>query len=146
MAIGKISTKHQVTIPKSVFTELKLMVGDHVEIIAEDGRVVVTPQRMVARAPATRLSEGEQETLLHAKQKIRAIQEDMLNSTGLSRQEADVAAKAGLIDPDQVYWWMEEWQEGERAAEKDDREGRYEEFGSVREFSSRSAGSARTTS
>lgn len=45
-------------------------------------------------------------------------------SIGLTREEADVAAKAGLIDPDQKYWWLEDWQKGEREAERDIQEGR----------------------
>ncbi len=30
-----------------------------------------------------------------------------------------MAAKVGLIDPDQRWWWTEEWQQGEREAEED---------------------------
>ena len=130
MPIGKISTKHQVTIPKSVFESLNLAVGDHVDVSAENGRVVITPQRLVAQAPTSRLSDEEQKVLLRAKQKIRAIQDDWLNSIGLDLQEAEVAVQAGLIDPEQKYWWLEEWQEGERAAEKNSRDGQYEEYGS----------------
>ena len=59
-----------------------------------------------------------------AKDKIKTINEDMLNSKGLTEAEANVAAKAGLIDPEQKYWWLESWQKGEREAERDDREGR----------------------
>lgn len=123
MPFSKITTKHQVTIPKDVFEELKLSVGDHVEVIATDGRVVMTPHRMVPKEPTARLSEQEQETLITVRQKIRAINEDMVNSTDLTHEEADVATKVGLIAADQ-RWWLEEWQEGEREAERDEREGR----------------------
>ena len=124
MPLTKISTKHQVTIPKSVFEELRLKVGDLFEVVADKGQVSLIPQRIVAQAPAAKLSAKEQELLRLAKQKIRAIQKDMINSTGLTRAEADVAAKAGLIDPDQQYWWLEEWQEGEREVEADIKAGR----------------------
>ena len=124
MPLTKISTKHQVTIPKSVFEELRLKVGDLFEVVADKGQVSLIPQRVVAQAPAAKLSAKEQELLRLAKQKIRAIQKDMINSTGLTRAEADVAAKAGLIDPDQKYWWLEEWQEGEREVEADIEAGR----------------------
>lgn len=134
MPLTKISTKHQVTIPKQVFEEIGLQIGDLVEVVADKGRVSLIPQRMVARAPAVRLSKKDQALLLAAKQKIQAINEDLLNSTGLTRPEADVAAKAGLIDPGQKYWWLEEWQTGEREAERDDREGRYEEYDSPAAF------------
>ena len=44
-----------------------------------------------------------------------------MRAKGLTREEVTVAAKAGLIEPDQQYWWTEEWQEGEREAEADRR-------------------------
>lgn len=134
MPLSKITTRHQVTIPQEVFEKLKLKVGEHVEMVEDKGKIIMTPQQMTARAPAAKLSVREQGLLRLAKQKIRAIQKDMINSTGLTRAEADVAAKAGLIDPDQKWWWTEEWQEGEREAERDDREGRYAEFDSPEAF------------
>ena len=48
--------------------------------------------------------------LARAKRKIRAINEDVLNSRGLTEDEADAAIEAGLIDSDQKYWWLEDWQ------------------------------------
>ncbi len=39
-------------------------------------------------------------------------------------RDAAVAGKAGLIDPDQKYWWTEACQKGERAAEADRPSGR----------------------
>ena len=56
--------------------------------------------------------------------KIRAIQENLIASEGLTRREADIAAKAGLIAEDQKWWWTEEWQAGEREAEADIQAGR----------------------
>ncbi len=134
MPLSKISTKHQVTIPLEVFEQLKLQVGDQVEMVVKAGKVVMTPQQLTARAPAAKLSAEEQELLRLAKQKIRAIQKDMINSTGLTRAEADVAAKAGLIHPDQRWWWLEEWQEGEREVEADIKAGRGEVFNTPEEF------------
>ena len=52
--------------------------------------------------------------LARAKDKIKTINEDLLNSKGLTEAEANVAAKVGLIDSEQKYWWLESWQEGER--------------------------------
>lgn len=124
MPFTKITTKHQVTIPKNVFEELKLNVGDQVGVVAIKGSLVMTPHRLIPKEPVTRLSEKEQGTLAVAKQKIKAIQADMINSTGLSSEEAAVAAKAGLIGADQQWWWLEEWQEGEREAERDIKAGR----------------------
>ncbi|MCK4618216.1 hypothetical protein KAT45_04845, partial [Candidatus Aerophobetes bacterium] len=56
----------------------------------------------------------EQEILSRAKKKIGQIQKDILHSQGLTKEEAKVASKVGLIDPDQAWWWVEEWQKGER--------------------------------
>ena len=134
MPLSKITTRHQVTIPQEVFEKLKLKVGEHVEMVEDKGKIILTPQQMTARAPAAKLSAKEQELLRLAKQKIRAIQKDMINSTGLTRAEADVAAKAGLIDPDQKWWWLEEWQEGEREVERDLKAGRGEVFNTPEEF------------
>ena len=43
------------------------------------------------------LSKKEQRILARAKDKIKAINEDMLNSKGLTEAEVNVAAKAGLM-------------------------------------------------
>ena len=60
-----------------------------------------------------------QRVLARAHAKIERIQRDLLHARGLTREESQVAAKAGLIAPDQMYWWTETWQRGERAAEAD---------------------------
>jgi len=70
------------------------------------------------------LSLPEQKLLVEAKRKIKAIQNNLTNATGLALAEADVAAKTGLIDPGQRWWWTEEWQKGEREAQKDIEAGR----------------------
>ena len=134
MPLSKITTRHQVTIPQEVFEKLKLKVGEHVEMVEEKGKIIMTPQQVVARAPAAKLSAQEQELLQVAKQKIQAIQKDLEHSTGLTLEETDVAAKAGLIDPDQKYWWLEEWQEGEREVERNYREGNFEVFDNAQDF------------
>ena len=134
MAAVRIGPKHQVTIPKEVFEALSLEVGDFLDAEAEAGRIVLTPKRLAAKAPAPRLSPAEQKILTRAKAKIERIQRDLLHANGLTREEARVAAKAGLIDPDQMYWWTEEWQKGERAAARDIKAGRVQTFSSVKEL------------
>lgn len=120
----RIGPKHQVTIPKDVFEALSLEVGEFLEAAAHGGRIVLTPRLLAAKAPAPRLTSAEQRTLARAKAKIERIQRDLLHAKGLTAVEAQVAARAGLIDPDQLYWWTEAWQKGERAAEADARAGR----------------------
>ena len=122
MPHSKITSSHRITIPKPVFEKLGLKVGDVIEVIEENGKVVLIPQQMVYNPP--KLSKREQEILARAKDKIKTINEDMLNSKGLTETEANVAAKTGLINQEQKYWWLESWQKGEREAERDEREGR----------------------
>src|SRR5712691_8731403 len=68
----------------------------------------------------------EQAVLMNAQQKLEAIRKTPLQSKGLTNEEADIAARAGLIDPDQRWWWTEEWQKGEREAEWEIRKGKTE--------------------
>ena len=120
----RIGPKHQVTIPKEVFEALKLDVGDFLDATARGGQIVLTPKHLAAKAPAPSLSPAEQRKLTRAKAKIERIQLDLVHSKGLTTDETQVAAKVGLIDSDQRYWWTESWQKGERAAEADRRAGR----------------------
>jgi AbrB family looped-hinge helix DNA binding protein len=134
MPVVRVGPKHQVTIPKEVFERLHLDVGDFLDAAAEGGRIVLTPKRLTEKAPVHRLSPSEQKMLLRAKAKVGCIQRDLLHAKGLTKEEVEVAAKAGLVDPDQKYWWTEEWQKGERAAEADIRAGRVQTFSSKEEF------------
>ncbi len=124
MTAVRIGPKHQVTIPKEVFEALHLDVGDFLDAIVEGGHIVLTPKQLAAKAPAPGLASGEQRALVRAKAKIERICRDLLHAKGLTEEEAQVAARAGLIDQDQKYWWTEAWQKGERAAEADRRGGR----------------------
>jgi AbrB family looped-hinge helix DNA binding protein len=134
MPLVKIGHRHQITIPKEVFDTLRLEPGDVLEVVAQEGKAILIPKQVIPKAPTPRLSTQEQQLLWSAKEKIAAIQHDLLNSVGLTREEADVAAKAGLIDPEQKYWWLEDWQQGEREAERDFVEGRFDEFESPEDF------------
>ncbi len=124
MPAVRIGPKHQVTIPRPVREALNLEAGDFLEAAAEGGRIVLTPLQLSAKAPAPRLTTAEQEVLLRARTKIEQIRKDLVRAKGLTREEAALAVKAGLIEVDQQYWWTEEWQKGERAAEADRRTGR----------------------
>lgn len=124
MAAVRIGPKHQVTIPKEVFEALSLEEGDFLEATAESGYIILAPLQLAAKAPAPRLTQAEQRILHRAKAKIERIRHDLLTARGLTDDEAEIAAKVGLVDPDQKYWWTETWQKGERAAEADRRAGR----------------------
>lgn len=124
MPFVKIGPKHQITIPKQIFSSLQLKAGDIIELMIQGGRAVLVPKQITEKPPVPKLSEREQALLNSAKVKIAAINKGMLDSNGLTQAEADVAAKVGLIDPEQKWWWTEEWQKGERQAEADIKAGR----------------------
>ncbi|MFH1567257.1 MAG: AbrB/MazE/SpoVT family DNA-binding domain-containing protein [Gemmatimonadota bacterium] len=134
MPLARLKPKGQITIPKPVREQLGLSEGDLVEIDVQGGKGIIMPQRVVPAAPAPKLSTGEQRALTRARKKIAAINEDLVASKGLTEEEAEVAAKAGLIAADQKWWWLEAWQQGEREAERDIRAGRVDTFSSPEEF------------
>jgi AbrB family looped-hinge helix DNA binding protein len=47
MPIGKIGQRRQVVIPKEIFDELGLQVGDFVEVKQVKGTVVIKPKKLV---------------------------------------------------------------------------------------------------
>lgn len=135
MSLVKIKPKGQITLPKPVRDTLGLSTGDLIEIDVQNGRGVIVPKRVVTAAPAPKLSLKEQKLLQSARKKIETINADPIHSKGLTESEADIAAKVGLIDPDQKWFWLEAWQKGERQAERDEQEGRVSKpIGTVEEL------------
>ena len=124
MPITRVGPKHQITIPKEVFEAAQLEVGDILYATAENGKVMLTPEHLADKVPAVKFSANERRALTRAQKKIKAMNENLINSRGLTRNEAEVAAKAGLIDKNQIWFSLEGWQKGERAAERDIRAGR----------------------
>lgn len=124
MFVVKVRPRRQVTIPKEIFEKLRLEEGDFIEAKAEDKKIVLVPKKLVTKIGVIPLSIEEQKTLKKAKAKIERIKQDLAYSKGLTTGEIEVATKVGLIDKDQAWWWTEEWQKDERAAEKEIREGK----------------------
>jgi len=118
MVIIRVGLKHQVTIPKQVFDAVNLQVGDILYARAENGEIVLTPEHLADKVPGVEFSANEKRALTRARKKIKAMNEDLLNSRGLTRNEAEAAAKAGLVRKEQIWFWLEEWQKGEREAER----------------------------
>jgi AbrB family looped-hinge helix DNA binding protein len=134
VSITKIGPKHQVTIPKDVFEALHLGVGDILDAEVHGGKLVLVPKRLTEKAPAPKLTSVEQNLLVRARGKIERIRKDLASARGLTSAEADVAARVGLIDADQRWWWTEAWQRGERQAERDLRAGRTKVVESVEDL------------
>jgi hypothetical protein len=106
-----------------VFDKLHLNVGDFLEAVALEGKIIMIPQQLTAKAPAPALTKEEQKILRQVKDKVLKIQTDLINSYGLSDEEIELAARVGLIDKEQAWWWREEWQKGERKVEENIAQG-----------------------
>ena len=119
MSVVKVRPRRQVTIPKEIFNKLHLEEGDFIEAKAEDQKIVLVPKKLVTKPGVIPLSREEQNILRKAKAKIEKIKQDLAHSKGLTEQEIGVVAKVGLIDPDQTWWWTEEWQKSERETQKE---------------------------
>lgn len=52
MSLTKIGPKHQLTIPKDVFEQCKLAVGDYVDVQVEGTSITLVPQRLMPRDEA----------------------------------------------------------------------------------------------
>ena len=108
--------------------------GDVLEAEVSQGKLVLIPKKLMEKAPVPKLTAREQRLLNQAQEKIKRIRQDLASARGLTAAEADVAVKAGLIARDQRWWWTEDWQKGERAAERDLRGGRTRGFESASEL------------
>jgi len=135
-AVMRVGPKHQITITKDLFNKLQISVGDFLEGVYERGGIFIKPKRLVEveRADAPSLTQKEQKLVGVVRGKIKRIQTNMINSRGLTEQEAVLGVKLGIIDKDQKWWWKEYWQKGEREAEKDIKEGRVKTFNNVNDL------------
>ena len=137
MPMARLRSKAQITLPKQVVRELNLSEGDLLDISVKGGRIVLNPQTVVPKDVAwlytpeaqaslkrVKLSGSEKRALARARKKMKAINEDLLHSRGLTLQEVNVAIKVGLIPKDEAYSWTEEWQKDLRASERDIQAGR----------------------
>ena len=124
MSVVKVRPRRQVTIPKEIFNKLHLQEGDFIEAKVEDQTIVFVPKKLVTKADVIPLSEEEQKILKKTKSKIDRIKQDLAHSKGLNEEEIAIAVRVGLIDSDQAWWWTEEWQKGERPAQKEINEGK----------------------
>jgi len=124
MPLRKVRKFYQVTLPASLSKKFGIAEGDYVVMEETAEGILVKPVTVTTRIPAERLTPKEQRLLERAKAKIDQINDDLASAKGLTKDEAKVAAKAGLIDPEQAWWWLEPWQKREREAERDIRAGK----------------------
>jgi len=129
--LRKVRKFFQISLPARLSKKFGIAEGEYVEMQETKEGILVKPVEVSERLPVIRLNRKEQRLLADAKTKVRQINVDWLGSQGLSKNEARVAAKVGLIDSEQIWWWLESWQTGERAAEKDRKEGKTKKFENV---------------
>jgi len=118
MSVVKIGPKHQITIPKEIFEQLHLEVGGFLDTVVKEGKIIIIPKELTTKITVPDLTRDDQQALAQIKMKINKIQTDYIHSQGLTNGEAELAARVGLIDPEQMWWWQEDWQKGEREVEE----------------------------
>lgn len=59
MPVVKVMGRRQVVIPKEIFEELGLKIGDYLEAKVEDGKLVYIPKELVDRDPWYWSPEGQ---------------------------------------------------------------------------------------
>jgi AbrB family looped-hinge helix DNA binding protein len=118
MSVVKIGPKHQITIPKEIFEQLHLEVGGFLDTVVKEGKIIIIPKELTTKITVPDLTRDDQQALAQIKMKINKIQTDHIHSQGLTNGEAELAARVGLIDPEQMWWWQEDWQKGEREVEE----------------------------
>lgn len=109
----RMNRTHDVMIPADIFY-----------VLADAGRVLLNPKRQAEKADAAELTPEEKHTLAKARKKIERIRREIIRLRTLTPEEARVAAKAGLIAEDQMWWWIEEQEKGKRKAESKSGAGR----------------------
>ena len=59
MPVVKVMERRQVVIPKELFEQLHLQIGDYLEAKVEDGKIVYVPKQLVDRDPWYWSKEGQ---------------------------------------------------------------------------------------
>jgi AbrB family looped-hinge helix DNA binding protein len=124
MPLRKVRKFYQVSLPARLSKKFGIAEGDYVEMEETEDGILVKPVTVTERVPAARLTPMEQRILEKARAKMAKIKVDLASAKGLTNEEVRVAAKAGLIEPEQAWWWLEPWQKKERDAEADLKAGR----------------------
>ncbi len=124
MAVVKVNITGEGHIPlgPEVLARVYMWAGDEVEIEPVTRGVLLIKSRSLAQEEA-RLSQ--------VRRKMARIRDNLAAAEGLTLDEILLAAQYNLIDPEQGYWWSEEWQVGEREVEQERETGQVAAFESV---------------
>ena len=72
MPVGRIGQRRQVVIPKGIFEDLGLTIGDFVEVVRVKGTVVIRPKKLVD--PEDTLTLEEEKIVSRGEKQFRAGQ------------------------------------------------------------------------
>jgi len=110
MAVVKVNITGEGHIPlgPEVLARVYMRAGDGVEIEPVARGVLSIRSRSLAQ---------EEAWLAQVRRRMVRIRDSLAAAEGLTLDEILLAAQHNLIDPEQVYWWSEEWQAGEREVE-----------------------------
>ena len=124
MAVVKVSITDEGHIPigPEVLARVYMRAGDEIEIEPVARGVLLIKSRSLAQ---------EETRLTQIKQKMARIRQDLATAEWLTLDDLLLAAQYNLIDPEQGYWWSEEWQAGEREVEQEKETGQVAAFESV---------------
>lgn len=122
MTTIRIGAKSKITLPKPLLNAIQLVEGDLLEAQVVGDAIILKPSVNISTVQQ-REEPQPNKILNRVKSKIERIKNDILNSKGLTAKELEAAVQAKLIPKSQAYYWSEKWQKGERAAERDIRDG-----------------------
>ena len=103
MPLRKVRKFYQVSLPARLSKKFGIAEGDYVEMEETEDGILVKPVTVTERVPAPRLTPKEERILEKAKAKRAKIKVDLASAKGLTKEEAQVAIKAVLIDPAQAW-------------------------------------------
>ena len=123
MAVVKVNITGEGHIPlgPEVLARVYMRAGE-VEIEPVTRGVLLIKSRSLAQ---------EEVRLSQVRRKMARIRDNLAAAEGLTLDEILLAAQYNLIDPEQGYWWSEEWQAGEREVEQERETGQVAAFESV---------------
>lgn len=122
------TTKAGIVIPRELlggfeeFEEAEVVRGNGKVVVILKVKNAVLRKKIIEKRSAPK--RNEQTVLASAQKKIAAINQNLRTAKGLTETETRAAAKAGLIDEEQRWWWTETWQKKEREVENDIAHGR----------------------
>jgi len=87
--VVRVKEKAQVTLPNGVRKSLGIEIGDYLQVVVQDGRVVLTPQTLTDRLATVRLSADGERMLEQALDDVRE---------GRTREHADVESLMRELD------------------------------------------------